>query len=268
MSETIPTASRHTCLIFRQTIFGLLLAAVCGTVWGADVAFEIPPVPASLNIAGQPVTITISGSVSEPPARQGASEQSLNLNLRANLTDFQSHITPLLQAELNQSNRCGERISVESARLMPAAPAGRLTVQLHFEKWVCLKAFGKQNAKRLVAGDGSVEMLLTPKVGEGNAVRLDAEIGKIEADGTLGDLLRSGSGPMLRDKIRDALLKAIQKTTSLDAVVPAQARPFVTIQAVDFAEQGTGLLMLNLRALIEVPREQISAVLDQLRNRR
>ena len=244
--------SFRACIVFGA----LPLAAL-----GADLAFEIPAVPVSLNIAGQVVTITVSGNVS------GAPEQPLHLNLRADLSDLQSHMTPLLLAELNQSNRCGERISVERATLVPAAPAGRMTVQLHFEKWVCIKAFGKENATRLVGGNGTVQVLLTPRVDDGQTVRLDAEIGEIDADGSLGELLHSEYGNTLRDKIREALLKAIQKTSALEAVVPAQARPFVTIQSVEFAERGTGILMLNLMGRLTVPLGQVSSVLEQFRNR-
>src|SRR5580658_8271988 len=131
------------------------------------MAFDIPPVPVSLNVAGQPVAIVVSGNVS------GAAEQPLALNLHADLSELQSHMTPLLQTELNQSNRCGERISVERATLVPAAPAARMTVQLHFEKWACFKAFGKENTTRLVGGNGTVQVLLTPRVGEDQTVRLD-----------------------------------------------------------------------------------------------
>jgi hypothetical protein len=240
----------------------IVFAALPLTALGADLAFEIPAVPVSLNIAGQPVTITISGNVS------GASEQPLNLNLRADLTDLQSHMTPLLQAELNQSNRCGERISVERATLVPATPAARMTVQLHFEKWACFKAFGKENTTRLVGGNGTVQVLLTPRLDEGQAVRLDAEIGNIDADGSLGELLHSEYGNALRDKIREALLKAIQKSSGLEAVVPAQTRPFVKLESVEFAERGTGILMLNLAGRVMVPGEQVSSVLEQFRNKR
>ena len=245
--------SFRTCIVFA----GLPLAA-----WAADVSFEIPAVPLSLSVAGQPVTIPVSGNVS------GASGQPLNLTLRAELTDLQSHMTPLLQTELNQSNRCGERISVERATLVPAAPAARMTVQLHFEKWACFKAFGKENTTRLVGGNGTVQVLLTPRLDEGQAVRLDAVIGNIDADGSLGELLHSDYGNTLRDKIREALLKAIQKSSGLEAVVPAQARPFVTLQSVEFAERGTGILMLNLAGRVMVPGEQVSSVLEQFRNKK
>ena len=247
----------------------IVLPALSVAALSGELPFEIPPVPVSLNIAGQSVALAISGTISESPVSGGASEQSFHLSLHADLAGLQDHMTPLLQAELNQSNRCGERISIEHATLVPAAPTGRLTVQLHFEKWACFKAFGKENAKRLVGGNGTVHVILAPRVDQGNAVRLDAEIGNISADGSLGEVLRSGSvGPAMRDKIRAALLKAIQKSADLEAVVPAQARPFVTIQSAAFADGGSGRLALDLAGRLLVPKPQVSSVLEQFRNHR
>jgi hypothetical protein len=250
---------RHKFLTSLRT--WIVLAALPTAALGADLAFDIPPVPVALEISGQPVSIVVSGNIS------GESQRPLNLNLHADLTDLQSHMTPLLQTELNQSNRCGERISVEKATLVPAAPAGRLTVQLHFEKWACFKAFGKENTTRLLGGNGTVQVLLTPQLDEGQTLRLDAEIGDIDADGSLGQMLHSEYGAVLRDKIREALVKAIQKSAGLEAVVPAKARPFVTIQSVAFAERGTGILTLNLAGKLTVPLEQASSLLEQFRNR-
>ena len=79
-------------------------------------------------------------------------------------------------------------------------------------------------------------------------------------------MLRSEYGAALRDKIRETLLKAIQKSANLEAVVPARARPFVTIQSVAFEEKGTGILLLNLTGRLQIPDEQVSSILEQLRN--
>ena len=159
------------------------------------------------------------------------------LALSADLSDFQNHLTPLLQAELNQSNRCGERISIE-------------------------------NAKKLLAGNGTVQVQLTPGLEEGNAVRLDANITDIQADGPLGDVLRSEPlGTALRDKIREAMLKAIRNSTDLQAVVPAQAQPFVTLQSVAFSGPGAGRVALNLNGRLRIPRDQAAAILEQFRAR-
>jgi hypothetical protein len=219
------------------------------SLWLALSGFDIPPVPVSLNIAGQPISLGLSGSVSE----------SMELYLRVDLSDFQTHLTPLLQAELNKSDRCGERISIENATLQPQAPAAaNLTVRLHFEKWACFKAFGKENAKRLVGGDAVVEMKMTPET---------AEVGRIEADGSLGELLRSGSlGDALRDKIRESLLKSVHKVTDLDAMIPPQVRPYVEIRSLAFG--GDSALELMLTAQLKLPADQASRLLDQLRNRK
>ena len=184
----------------------------------------------------------------------------------ADLADFQTHLTPLLQAQLNQSNHCGERISVEEAALVPAAPAARLTVRMHLEKWACFKAFGKENAKRLLGGDGTVQVLLTPAIEEGNAVHLNAEIGEIQADGSLGEALRSGSlGAALRDKIRDSLVKAVRKAADPGAMLPAQIQPFVHIQSVAFGDAGNNRLLLNVGGGLLVPPQQVSDLIGKLR---
>ncbi|MGD1070762.1 MAG: hypothetical protein ABSB15_11530 [Bryobacteraceae bacterium] len=252
----------------------LVLAVLPVCAQAAGLTLDIPPVRTSWNVSGQPIALTISGAVSEAPAAgRGEIAQSFNFNLRADLRDFQDHLTPLLQSELNQSNRCGERMSVEQADIVPAAPAAHLTVRVHFEKWVCLKAFGKENAKRLVGGDGTVHMVLTPSVEQGGAqgatVRLDAEVGNIEADGSLGELLRSGSvGAALREKIRDAILKAVERSTDLGGVLPAQAQPFVTLRSVTFGDDSAGALTLRIAGGLLVPAQQVSSLLAQFSVRR
>jgi hypothetical protein len=217
-----------------------------------------------LTVSGQPIGLVVSGAISESAAIHGEGAKNFDFNLRADLKDFQDHLTPLLQSQLNQSNRCGERLSVGQADMVPAAPAAHLTVRVHFEKWACFKAFGKENAKRLVGGDGTVHMVLTPAVESGNAVRLDAEVGNIEADGSLGELLRSGSlGTELRNKIRDSILKAVQRSTDLGGVLPAQAQPFVTIRSVAFGGDPGGRLELKIAGGLLVPTQQVSSLLTQ-----
>jgi hypothetical protein len=77
-----------------------------------------------------------------------------------------------------------------------------------------------------------IQMKLTSSVEENNTeLRLLAEVGTIEADGSLGELLRSGTlGEMLRDKIGTAILSALQKGTDLGATLPLALQGYVTIQ--------------------------------------
>jgi hypothetical protein len=185
-----------------------------------------------------------------------------------------------LQAELNKSDRCGERVSISNATLAPAAPAGNLTVQLHFEKWICVKALGRDDAKRLLGGDATVQVILTPRLENGTAaqsaagqtanqsVHLDADIGTIDANGPLGELLRSGAvGTALRDKIREAMLKAIQKSVELDGVIPPETKQYLTVQTIGFADAGFGRLALDLAGRLQVPGAQIASLLTQFSNR-
>jgi putative nucleotide binding protein len=52
-------------------------------------------------------------------------------------------------------------------------------------------------------------------------LRLIPEVGPIQADGSLGELLRSGAvGEMLQEKIHKAILNALQKGTDLSAHSP------------------------------------------------
>ncbi len=58
-----------------------------------------------------------------------------------------------------------------------------------------MKALGKEIAKRVVGGNGTIPVKLTPafeRNTEGNTeVKLEPEVGTIEADGSLGEMLRS-----------------------------------------------------------------------------
>jgi hypothetical protein len=260
---------RHECLTLTRTFLALALVPL--SAFCADFTFEIPPVPVPVDIDGKTITITVAGEVSGSPQMPGAGDQAFNLNLRADLGDLQSHLAPLLQGELNKSERCGDRLSIVDATLTPAAPSGELAIGVHFEKWICIKSLGEA-AKKQAGGDATVHIILTPQLEDapapGQTVKLDADIGKVEAHGPLGELLRSGTvGAALRDKIREAMLKAVRTSANLEAVMPAQARRFVTIQTISFADGGFGRLAIDLAGQLRVPGEQVPAVLEEFGNR-
>src|SRR5580704_3482482 len=74
-------SERQICLIPQRLFIALALfttAALC-----ADFTFEIPPVPAPLEIGGQTVTITLAGELSASPQAPGPGDQTFNFNLRA-----------------------------------------------------------------------------------------------------------------------------------------------------------------------------------------
>jgi len=76
-----------------------------------------------------------------------------------------------------------------------------------------------------------VEMKLTPVVEDGRTVRLEPELGTIQADGSLGELLRTGPiEQMLRDKMSHALLSATEKGTNFSETLPPAAQGFATVR--------------------------------------
>jgi hypothetical protein len=115
---------------------------------------------------------------------------ALKLELAADLSDLQQNLTGLLSSELDAEDRCGDHIEIQHATLKPQAPSGLAVVQLHYERLVCVKVLGKQQATKLVAGHAVIQLKLKPAVENNNTkLRLMAEVGSIEANGSLGELL-------------------------------------------------------------------------------
>jgi hypothetical protein len=194
---------------------------------------------------------------------------TFNLKLRADLADMQQNMTHLLASQLDKDDRCGERIAIQNATLVPAEPAGLATVQLHYERWACVKAFGKQQSKKLVAGNAIVPLKLTPAIAENNTeLSLVPEVGNIQADGTLGELLRSGAlGEMIREKIRNAILSALQKGTNLSETLPPAVQGYVSILDARFEDGGTGQLVVVLVGKIRITKEQVQVLSQQVKER-
>jgi len=217
---------------------------------------KVPPVKTAVEIEGQPVTFTAWGSVSAEAAN------AFRLAVTADLSNLQERLTPLLRVSLNRSDRCGERLSVERATLAPAPPSSLLVAYVHYERWGCAKAFGKEIVKRLVGGNGVVEVTLTPSVDAGT-VSLTSQVRKIEADGSLGDVLRSGSlGDSLREKIAASIQSAIQKSLNLKSTLPPQIENRVTIQTVQFADGGSGHLWLGLAGAVRTSGEELRSLIE------
>jgi hypothetical protein len=238
---------------------GMAFAVVClAQAQTGDLTLKIPPVKSSFNLEGQQVGITIWGTVS--PAPSGL----FRLSVVVDLGDFQENLTPVLAAQLNRSDRCGDRLSVERAVLAPAAPSGVLTANVHYERFGCVKAFGKEVVKRLVGGNAAIEVNLTPSVTE-NRIVLTAQVRKIDADGSLNQVLHSGSlGDAIRDKIAASIESNIQKSANLKSALPAGMENAVAIQTAQFADGGAGRLWLTIAGEVRLSAEQFRAVAKQL----
>jgi len=112
-------------------------------------------------------------------------------------------------------------------------------------------------------------MTLTPSIEEdGSELRLVPEVGPIQADGSLGELLRSGTfGEMLREKIRNAILSALQKGSNLKATLPPAVQDYAKIKEARFQDGGADRLLVILDGEIQITNEQIQALAKQVKER-
>lgn len=246
----------------------MIFAISASPIFGADKSqtFKIPPVNIPLNIKDQHATIVASGLITM--VRKDRGINILNLEVTADFSDLQQNLTAMLASELDKDDRCGDRIQIEDATLSPLDPAGLLVVHFHYERWGCVKLFGKQEVKRLIGGNATIQLKLTPSVGKDHTeLRLAAELGPIEADGSLGELLRTGNvGEMLRDKIQDAILSKVQKGLDLGAILPPVLQGSVTIQDARFRDAGAGRLILILDGQLQITNAQLQTLAKQLKS--
>jgi hypothetical protein len=94
------------------------------------------------------------------------------------------------------------------------------------------------------------------------------EVGRIDADGSLGELLRTGTlGDMIRDKIRTSILSAMEKGTNLSATLPSALQGHAAIQNAEFKDGRTGRLIIVLGGVGQITRAQIQEVAKQIKER-
>ena len=240
-----------SALIMRMLTV-LVLSGVC-----VAQTVKIPPVKTALNLEGQPVEVGIWGTIT------AESVEHPRLSATVDLGDFQEKLTPVMAAQLNRSDRCGERLSVEHAALVPS---GLLTANVHFERFGCVKAFGKEMVKRIVGGNAVVEVNLTPSIAE-NRVVLTGEVRKIDADGSLGEALRSGSfGDSLREKIKTSIESAVQKSANLKSL-PAGMETAASLRNAQFSDGGSGRLWLTIEAELHLSAGEVRELAKQFGQR-
>jgi len=240
--------------------------AVSASARDDGFTFKIPPAKISLNIENQAVEIIASGIISV--TSRGHDEFVLKLEQNVDLSDLQQNMTGLLRSQLDKDDHCGDRIAIQQASLTPAPPSSRAVVQLHYERYTCVKAFGKQMARKLIGGNGTIQMKFTPTVEEGKTLRLVPEVESIQADGSLGELLRSGPiGEMLREKVTKALLSALQKGADRRLTLPPAAQDIAVIDKAQFRDAGSGRLAVVLGGEVQISDKQIQLLRRQLKER-
>lgn len=258
---------RLSCLGLNKLIaFGVAALLASGLpAAAAGTTFHIPPISSTVDLDGQPLRITVSGTIAAAAAPQH--QESIRVMLQADLSDLQAHATELLRPHLNQSNRCGLRLNLEHAELTPAAPGAFLTARVHAEQYVCAKALGRQMISKLIAGEGTVQVRLTPMIENAETLKLSGEVVSIKADGPMGELLRSEpAGPWIREKMRDAMANALQKSLSkLKADLPPAIHGLAAIQNAQFADLGGGRLGLGLSGEIQISSDMAQILIEKLK---
>jgi hypothetical protein len=230
---------------------------------GQDLAFTLPPVKSPVNIENRTMAITVSGRLSQIASQGG--QRTFKLELTSDLSELQQNITDLLRAQLDTSESCGQRVTIQQARLTPATPAGRLVVRLHFERWMCTRSFGQQISNELAEGDGTVEIKLTAAVEKANTLKIVTALGRVDASGMLGESLRSGSlGEDLREKVAQSVLSAARAGSDFKITLPPALQNSARIQSAKFQDLGVGGLSVVLDGQIEISNEQADQLASQL----
>jgi hypothetical protein len=230
---------------------------------GPDSTYAIAPVRNSVKFKEEAIAITTSGVIFKGVAEGG--QNTFKLELTADLSDLQQNITEVLRAQLNKADRCGEQIAIRNASLTPSAPASLVVVQLHFERWAC---FGRDTMNEMAEGNGTIEVKLTPAVGEDGTLRLVAGIGRVDAEGLVGDLLRSGSlGEAVRDAAAQSVLLTMRQGGDFKMTLPASAQGYARLRHAQFQGTGSGKLMAVLDGEIRVSDEKAIALTSELKGR-
>jgi hypothetical protein len=247
-------------LIFVLTGFPLAAPA-------QNLVFKVPPVKIPLEVKDQSLTVIASAVLTL--SSQDRTTKILDLQLTADLSDLQRNLTPLLSAQLDKDDRCGDRIAIQNATLQPVPPASVATVQLHVERWACVKVLGKQAAKRILGGNAVVPIKLTPLIQNNSTeLQLQPEVGEIQADGSLGEVLRSGAlGDSIQEKVRTSILNALNKGTNLAATLPPAVQGYVTIRSAQFKDSGDGGLLAVLVGEARVTQDQIRQLSAEIKQR-
>jgi hypothetical protein len=242
----------------------VLLHASAARAATLDFNFTIPKRTISLKIANLPITVVASGKISV--RSRNRQQYILGLKVNADLADLQQNVTAFLRSQLDKNEPCGDRIAIEHAEIVPADPSLQALVQLRYQRYACVKLFGKRRAEKLISGDGIIQMKFTPVIDEGRSLRLVPEVERIQANGALGGLLRTGSiGAQVRAKINHALLSALQRGTDRGLTLPPAVQDVASINQAEFVDEGVGRLGLVLAGQVVISSQKIEAIERRLK---
>ncbi len=101
---------------------------------GQELSFNLPSVKSTIDVAGQFISVPVSGAATRTSATDG--RNLFSVRVVADLTDLQQNITAAFRSLLDRSPRCGERVEIHQVTLAPLAPASLVVVPLHYERWI------------------------------------------------------------------------------------------------------------------------------------
>jgi hypothetical protein len=230
----------------------------------AESAYNLTPIRTTVNYGNQEVLIDTSGVISRVSGE--GNDNKFTVELTADLTDLQHTFADVLRTRLDKSERCGERIEIQTANLTADPPASQAAVELHYERWTCATMFGRENVNEVVEGAATLEVQLTAAVAEDGSLRLNSKLNRIDAQGLLGESLRAGAlGDSLRDQIANCLLSALTQGTDFKVMLPAAARGGATLRRARFQGTGAGRLVALVDGDIRVSNEQLAALTAELK---
>jgi len=234
---------------------------------GQDLIFHLPEVTSAIEIGGESISIPAGGTATRTSVTDG--RNVFNLRLVANLSDIQDNITDLLRSHLNRAPRCGDRVDVQRAQLLPRSADTVAVINLHHEHWLCSSSATLGGLEQLVASsDGVIEIQLRPSLGPDGRLALDSTMNSVEAQGAFRDSLVSGTlGAAIREQVTAVLLSAVQQNAVARAPLPAAAQDAVTIQNVQFRDDGADVLSLVLDGELRFSDEQTKLFVSQLKQR-
>jgi hypothetical protein len=153
---------------------------------------------------------------------------------------------------------------LRNATLALAAPASIVVAQLYVERWICSR--GPETARELAQGSGSAEVRMTPAVGANGELTMKTELGRIEGDKFVAELLRSGAlGESLRQKIAASMVKVIE-SANFKTMLPPAAGP-AKIESARFEGTAGDNLGLALDGEMRMSDEQAAVLGNQLKER-
>ena len=238
-----------------------------GLAQGSDLTFTLPEVRTRVTLGNQTTEVPISGELSQISA-QGA-ERTFKLRMVVDRSDLEERTTEILRVQLDAARSCGERLAVREATMTSATPAAVIALQLHYERWSCLKLGGQTRPQELAEQDGSVEVKVTPVVGKANTLKLGAEFSSIVAGGAMGESLRSGDlGEELRDKLTHSILSLVPLGENFQKYLPPAARELAMVQDARFQETGVGKLSVILNVQLDLSDQQVKLMASQLNDAR